>query len=59
MYSLIVTARLNNVDPRAWLADALRRTNDRNTSRKLAEAVKAANLSEELNKRADAILTRR
>jgi HEAT repeat protein len=40
------------------LADALRR-NDRNTSRKLAEAVKAANLSEELNKRADAILTRR
>ncbi len=41
------------------LSDALRRANDRNTSRKLAEAVKAANLSEELNKRADAILTRR
>jgi transposase len=25
MYSLIVTARLNDVDPRAWLADVLRR----------------------------------
>jgi hypothetical protein len=25
MYSLIVTAKLNDVDPRAWLADVLRR----------------------------------
>jgi len=25
MYSLIITAKLNNVDPRAWLADVLRR----------------------------------
>ncbi len=23
MYSLIVTAKLNNIDPRAWLADVL------------------------------------
>jgi hypothetical protein len=23
MYSLIVTARLNDVDPRAWLADVI------------------------------------
>ena len=28
MYSLIVTAKLNDVDPRAWLADVLRRIND-------------------------------
>ena len=27
-YSLIVTAKLNNIDPRAWLADVLRRIND-------------------------------
>lgn len=25
MYSLIVTAKLNDTDPRAWLADVLRR----------------------------------
>ncbi len=25
MYTLITTAKLNNVDPQAWLADALRR----------------------------------
>jgi len=25
MYSLIITAKLNNIDPRAWLADVLRR----------------------------------
>ena len=25
MYSLIVTAKLNDVDPRAWLADVLAR----------------------------------
>ncbi len=25
MYSLIITAKLNDVDPRAWLADVLRR----------------------------------
>src|SRR5204862_6073840 len=28
MYSLIVTAKLNNVDPRAWLADVLARIAD-------------------------------
>jgi hypothetical protein len=28
MYSLIVTARLNDVDPRAWLADVLQRIAD-------------------------------
>ena len=25
MYSLITTAKMNNVDPQAWLADILRR----------------------------------
>ena len=33
MYSLIVTAKLNDVDPRAWLADALRRIADHPASR--------------------------
>ena len=28
MYSLIVTAKLNDVDPRAWLADVLTRISD-------------------------------
>ena len=28
MYTLIQTARLNNVDPQAWLADVLARIND-------------------------------
>ena len=28
MYSLIVTAKLNGLDPRAWLADVLRRIAD-------------------------------
>ena len=28
MYSLIVTAKLNNVDPQAWLADVLARIAD-------------------------------
>ena len=28
MYSLIVTAKLNEVDPQAWLSDVLRRIND-------------------------------
>ena len=28
MYSLVVTARLNNIDPRAWLADVLDRIAD-------------------------------
>jgi transposase len=36
MYSLIVTAKLNDVDPRAWLADVLGRINDHPASR-LAE----------------------
>ncbi|MBV8167096.1 MAG: IS66 family transposase [Alphaproteobacteria bacterium] len=33
MYSLIVTAKLNDVDLRAWLADVLRRINDHPASR--------------------------
>jgi len=33
MYSLIVTAKLNGTDPRAWLADVLRRINDHPASR--------------------------
>ena len=33
VYSLIVTARLNDVDPRAWLADALARIGDHPASR--------------------------
>jgi transposase len=28
MYTLIQTARLNDVDPQAWLADSLARIND-------------------------------
>jgi len=28
MYSLTVTAKLNGTDPRAWLADVLRRISD-------------------------------
>ena len=28
MYSLIVTAKLNDVDPQAWLADVLARITD-------------------------------
>src|SRR5262245_22093502 len=30
MYTLIQTARLNEVDPQAWLADVLARLNDHN-----------------------------
>lgn len=33
MYSLIVTAKLNDVDPRAWLADVLRRIADHPASK--------------------------
>jgi len=33
MYSLIVTAKLNDVDPKAWLADVFRRINDHPASR--------------------------
>jgi transposase len=33
MYSLIVTAKLNGVDPRAWLADVPRRIADHPASR--------------------------
>lgn len=33
MYSLMVTARLNNVDPRTWLADVLGRIGDHPASR--------------------------
>ena len=32
-YSLIVTAKLNDVDPKAWLADVFRRINDHPASR--------------------------
>jgi transposase len=33
MYTLIATAKLNDVDPQAWLADVLRRINDHPASR--------------------------
>ncbi len=33
VYTLIETARLNDVDPRAWLADVLARINDHPASR--------------------------
>jgi hypothetical protein len=33
MYSLMVTARLNAIDPRTWLADILRRIGDHPASR--------------------------
>jgi len=33
MYSLMITARLNDVDPRAWLADVLSRIGDHPASR--------------------------
>jgi transposase len=33
MYTLIQTARLNDVDPQAWLADVLARINDHNINR--------------------------
>ena len=33
MYTLIATAKLNDVDPEAWLADVLRRINDHPASR--------------------------
>jgi transposase len=33
LYSLIVTAKLNGVDPQAWLADVLHRINDHRASR--------------------------
>ncbi len=33
MHSLIVTAKLNDIDPQAWLADVLARTPDMPISR--------------------------
>ena len=33
MYSLIITAKLNDVDPQAWLADVLERLPDTPLSR--------------------------
>ena len=33
MYTLIVTAKLNGIDPQAWLADVLRRIADHPVSR--------------------------
>ena len=33
MYSFIIVAKLNNVDPHAWLADVLRRIADHPASR--------------------------
>jgi transposase len=33
MYTLIQSARLNDIDPQAWLADVLARINDHNVHR--------------------------
>jgi transposase len=33
MYTLIGTAKLNEIDPQAWLADVLRRINDQPVSK--------------------------
>ena len=33
MYSLIISAKLNDIDPRAWLADVLARISDHPASR--------------------------
>ena len=33
MYSLIVTAKMNDINPQAWLADVLRRIADHPASR--------------------------
>jgi transposase len=33
IYTLIATAKLNDIDPEAWLADVLRRINDHPASR--------------------------
>jgi hypothetical protein len=33
MHTLIATAKLNDIDPQAWLADVLRRINDHQDSR--------------------------
>ncbi|HEX7406078.1 MAG TPA: transposase domain-containing protein, partial [Candidatus Binatia bacterium] len=33
IYTLIITAKLNDVDPRAWLADVLARISDHPASR--------------------------
>ena len=33
MYSLIISAKLNDIDPRAWLADVLARIADHPASR--------------------------
>ena len=33
MYTLITTAKLNDIDPQAWLADVLRRIADHPASR--------------------------
>jgi transposase len=33
MFTLIETAKLNDVDPQAWLADVLRRINDHPAAR--------------------------
>jgi transposase len=32
-YALVATAKLNDIDPEAWLADVLRRINDHPASR--------------------------
>ena len=53
MYSLIVSAKMNDIDPQAWLADVLARINEHlisrldellpwNWTRGLAEAARAA-----------------
>ena len=33
IYSLVATAKLNDIDPEAWLSDVLRRINDHFASR--------------------------
>jgi hypothetical protein len=45
MYTLIATAKLNGIDPQAWLADVLRRIADHPASRAAALALdKAPNI---------------
>ena len=45
MYTLIVTAKLNDVDPQAWLADVLRRIDDHPASRLTASALALEDVS--------------
>jgi transposase len=40
MYSLIITAKLNDVDPRAWLADVLACFSDHPVASRLQELLR-------------------